>query len=63
MGSPMGEPRLRVKPPVKGRDRGRNEPTGYAAAYRFRTGAIRSPRRCRVCGSVFPEHRCGGPQR
>lgn len=60
---PGGEPRLRVKPPVLDRERGRGDGAGYAAAYRFRTGHLRAPKRCRACGSVFPGHRCGGPPR
>ena len=35
----------------------------YLAAYRFRTGHVRSPRRCGDCGSVFAEHSCGAPER
>lgn len=30
----------------------------YQAWYRFRTGALHDPRRCRECGSVFPGHTC-----
>ena len=30
----------------------------YIAQRRFRSGLHHDPRRCRQCGSVFPEHRC-----
>lgn len=34
--------------------------TRYAAHHRFRTGQQHHPVICRHCGSVFPDHRCGG---
>lgn len=33
----------------------------YHARYRFRTGQQHDPRRCRGCGSVFPDHTCQTP--
>jgi hypothetical protein len=33
----------------------------YAAWRRFKTGHIRKPRACPLCGSVFTQHQCGAP--
>ena len=38
----------------------RQAATDYAAYRRFRIGQLRTPRACRHCGSVFPNHHCGG---
>lgn len=59
----MAAPRLRVKSLTKDIPRNRNNKNEYTAVYRFRTGHIRTPKRCLNCGSVFPEHLCGGPDR
>ena len=45
------------EPPCPDCKRARTE---YAAAHRFRTGFQHDPKRCKQCGSAFPEHMCGG---
>lgn len=57
----MKEPRLKVKSLSRDLPRNAQESTNYAAMYRFRTGFIRVPRQCKRCGSIFIEHKCGGP--